>query len=77
MTVKRCPFVVLQDCFEDKCAVWRIGRDGVGYCGAGGPPERGPATRPASGVIDTTAISIDKQTTDGAPLGRQTRRQRS
>jgi len=77
MTIKRCPFVVLTECFEDKCAVWRVGRDGVGYCGAGGPPERGPSPRTAPDNSDPTAISIDKQTTDGAPLGRQTRRHRS
>lgn len=74
---KRCPFVVLTECFEDKCAVWRVGRDGVGYCGAGGIPSFSPVTGPAPIGGDPVAMDLEKQTTDGAPLGRQTRRHRS
>lgn len=74
---KRCPFVVLTECFEDKCAVWRVGRDGVGYCGAGGIPSFGPVTgqEPIGG--DPAAMDLEKQTTNGAQIARQTRRSRS
>lgn len=75
---KRCPFVVLQECIEDKCAVWRVTPDGVGYCGAGGMPSFGPAdSAGAPDAGDPAAISFDKQTTDGARMARHTRRPRS
>lgn len=77
---KRCPFVVLQECIEDKCAVWRVTPDGVGYCGAGGPPlyekvEINPTVEIKAD--DPMMIAIEKQTTDGGRMARQTRRPRS